>query len=102
VSVVVVATLTPKPEHADQVEGVLREVIPLVHAEDGCELYSLHRSPDSFVFVERWASADALKTHSRSPNMADMTKRLGGLMAAPAQITLLDAVPAGDPDKGTV
>ena len=40
--VVVVATITPKPEYRDEVIAAMKKAVPLVHAEDGCELYALH------------------------------------------------------------
>jgi len=46
-SIVVVATITPKPEHTDEVAAAFAGVIPQVHAEDGCELYALHRPATS-------------------------------------------------------
>ena len=33
-----------------------------MHSEPGCDLYSLHEADGTFVFVEQWADADALKT----------------------------------------
>ena len=37
-SVVVVATIKPLPEHRDEVIAAFTETIAQVHAEDGCEL----------------------------------------------------------------
>ena len=59
-SVVVVATITPLPGHADEVIAAFAETIPLVHAEDGCELYALHRAEDRLIMIEKWASREAL------------------------------------------
>ena len=59
-SIVVVATITPKPEHTDAVAAAFAGIIPQVHAEDGCELYALHRAGDQLIMIERWASAEAL------------------------------------------
>ena len=41
-SVVVVATVTPLPEHVDAVRQALLAAVPQVHAEPGCELYAMH------------------------------------------------------------
>ena len=35
--------------------------------EPGCQLYSLHQSGETFVFVEQWADDEALKAHSTAP-----------------------------------
>src|SRR5215469_15263018 len=49
---VVVATITPIPGQLDALEATLKEMVPAVHEEDGCELYALHRGQDRLVFVE--------------------------------------------------
>ena len=62
-SVVVVATITPKPEHRDEVIAAMKKAVPLVHEEDGCELYALHVDDKQLVMVERWTTPEALKKH---------------------------------------
>jgi quinol monooxygenase YgiN len=43
VSIVVVATIEPVPEHRAEVIVALEDTIIAVHADDeGCELYALH------------------------------------------------------------
>ena len=70
--VVVVATLTAKPESVDTVRDACKKAIAAVHDEPGCELYSLHEADGTFVFVEQWADADALKTHSTAPGVTTL------------------------------
>ena len=41
-SVVVVATITPKADQVDAVRDALLAAVPRVHAEPGCELYAVH------------------------------------------------------------
>ena len=55
-SVVVVATIVPEPEHRDEVIAAFRHTITQVHGEDGCELYALHEAPDRLIVVEKWAN----------------------------------------------
>jgi quinol monooxygenase YgiN len=100
VSVVVVATITPLPEHTAEVIAAYAETIPLVHAEDGCELYALHQAPDRLIMVEKWASREALSAHSTGAALAAMRPKIAGKTAGPAEVVVLDAVPAGDPVKG--
>ncbi len=99
-SVVVVATIIPLPEHRDEVIAVLTQTIPKVHAEDGCELYALHQAEDRLVMIEKWASPGALATHSRGAALAAMNPQLKGKVSGPAEVIVLQAVPAGDPPKG--
>jgi quinol monooxygenase YgiN len=100
--VVVVATLTPLPEHRDPVRDALRVAVAAVHGEDGCELYALNEAPDRFIMVERWSSADALAAHGKGAAIAQLNQALDGLVAGPADVIVLDPVPAGDPAKGLV
>jgi quinol monooxygenase YgiN len=50
--------------------------------------------------VEKWASADALRAHSKGAALAGQGPRLAGKLAGPAEVVVLQAVPAGDPAKG--
>jgi len=99
-SVVVVATITPLPEHRDAVIAAFTETIPQVHGEDGCELYALHQAKDRLIMVEKWASADALRTHSKGAALAAMGPKIAGKTAGPADVIVLHPVPAGDEAKG--
>ncbi|HYB37083.1 MAG TPA: putative quinol monooxygenase [Mycobacterium sp.] len=98
--VVVVATFTVKPESVDTVRDILTRAVTDVHDEPGCQLYSLHESGETFVFVEQWADADALKTHSTAPAVTTMFKAAGEHLAGAPDIKMLTPIPAGDPDKG--
>jgi len=100
VSVVVVATIVPRPEHREEVITIITRTVAAVHEEDGCELYALHQADDRLVMVEKWASADALRAHGRGAALAAQGPRLEGKLAGPAEVIVLQAVPAGDPAKG--
>ena len=98
--VVVVATMTAKPESVETLRDILTRAVKDVHDEPGCQLYSLHESGDTFVFVEQWADADALKAHSTAPAVTTMFKDAGEHLAGAPDIKMLAPVVAGDPDKG--
>lgn len=98
--VVVVASLTAKPESVDTVREILKRTVPEVHGEPGCELYSLHETGDTFVFVEQWADADALTTHRTAPAVTRMFADVGEHLAGAPDVKMLQSIPAGDPDKG--
>ena len=72
--VVVVATMKAKPESVDAVRDACKQAIEAVHQEPGCELYALHEADGTFVFVEQWADADALKAHSTAPGDRDAVR----------------------------
>jgi len=92
----VLAMITAKPGLRDAVLDVFRANVPAVRAEDGCIEYGaavdvdvLGRfqamlGPDSFVVIEKWASAEALKAHAASPHMAAYAAKTKDLLAARA------------------
>lgn len=97
---VVVATMTVKPESVDTVRDILTRTVEDVHKEPGCQLYSLHQTGETFVFIEQWADDEALKAHSTAPAVGGMFQAVGDHLAGAPDIKLLQPVPAGDPDKG--
>ena len=101
-SVVVVATILPRPEYRAEVIAAIREVTPQVHTEDGCELYALHEAPDRLIMIEKWATHQALATHSAGPALKDLGQALAGRVSAAPDVLVLEPVPAGDPGKGTL
>lgn len=98
--VVVVATLTVKPESVDTVRDILTRAVEEVHDEPGCQVYSLHQSGETFVFVEQWADAEALKAHSTAPAVTKMFTAAGEHLDGAPDIKMLQPVPAGDSAKG--
>ena len=74
----------------------------IVHSEPGCIRYVMHEAVDStdFVFVEEWASEDALETHMSAPSLTRIGAALDGKLAKPLAITRLLAIEAGE--KGSL
>jgi len=98
--VVVVASFTAKPESVDAVRAACKKAVEAVHNEPGCELYSLHEADRTFVFVEQWADADALKTHSTAPGITTLFAQIGEHLDGAPDIKMLQPVVAGDAAKG--
>jgi quinol monooxygenase YgiN len=98
--VVVVATMTAKPESVDAVRDACKKAIEAVHDEPGCELYALHEADRTFVFVEQGADADALKTHSAAPAIGALFGAVGEHLDGAPDIKMLTPVVAGDAAKG--
>ena len=92
----VLAMITAKPGQRDAVLAVFHANVPAVRAEEGCIEYGaavdvdvLGRfqallGPDSFVVIEKWASAEALKAHGASPHMVAYAAKTKDLVAARA------------------
>ena len=69
----VVATLTAKPGKHEMLTAGARPVIEATRKEAGCISYDLTRSisePDTFVFIERWTTREALEAHFQTPHLA--------------------------------
>ena len=78
----VIAIITTKPGMRESVLEIAKANIPAVRAEDGCIEYNLATDaeglgsfqtkfgPDTFVFIEKWRDAAALKAHAAAPHMA--------------------------------
>jgi quinol monooxygenase YgiN len=98
--ITVIATLTAKPESVDAVRDACTKAIEAVHNEPGCDLYSLHESDNTFVFVEQWADGDALQAHSGAPAVAALFGTVGEHLDGAPDIKMLQPVVAGDPAKG--
>ncbi len=98
--VVVVASFTAKPEAVDTVREACRSAVEAVHQEPGCELYALHETDGTFVFVEQWADADALKHHSAAPAVRELFAAVGDHLQGAPDLKMLSPIVAGDPAKG--
>jgi quinol monooxygenase YgiN len=101
-SVVVVATIIPKPDQVDAVREAILAAVPKVHAEPGCELYAVHEGKGQFVMVERWESSEALKVHGAAEALTTLGGQLADKLDGPLDVRRLTAVPAGHPDKGAI
>ena len=77
----VIAVITAKPGMRDAILQEFRANMPAVHAEQGCVEYApaidaegigSFQTPfghDTFVAIEKWESAEALKAHAAAPHM---------------------------------
>ncbi len=89
----VIAIITAKPGLREAVLAEFRANMPAVHAEDGCIEYGpaidaegigpfqTQFGQDTFVVIEKWASAEALKAHAAAPHMAAYAARTKEMIA---------------------
>lgn len=64
---VMIVRAVPKPGQTQAVLDVLTEVLPMIHDEEGCELYALHVHENGDIyFIEKWSSAALAEQHGRS------------------------------------
>src|SRR5262249_33548689 len=94
-SVVVVVTAYPIPEHRAEVIAAFEAAIARVHNEPGVELYALHEGRDRLVMIEKYESDQARseplpRRGSRQPadrpgGQAQQRSRRPGPRAAPGR-----------------
>jgi quinol monooxygenase YgiN len=101
-SIVVVATILPLPEHREAVVEAFVQAIPKVHTEPGCELYALTEGEDRLVMVEKWSGPEALAAHDKGAALAELGKALAGKLAGKLDVQVLQPHPAGTSELGTV
>src|SRR5918998_4976474 len=90
----VVAIITAKPGQREKILEAARANLAAVRAEDGCIEYEptvdaeglggfqTKFGPDTFVFIEKWRDAAALKAHAAAPHMATYAGKVKDLIAS--------------------
>ena len=103
-SIVIVATATPLPEHRDEVIAAFAKAQEAVHAaEDGCLLYALHEGPDGrLVMIEKYTDQAAVDAHTSGDGLKALGGALRGKLGGPLDVQFLTPLPAGSPEKGVV
>lgn len=89
----VVAIITAKPGMRAKVLEAFNANVPAVRAEDGCIEYGpaidaegmgsfqTKFGLDSFVVIEKWRDAAALKAHAAAPHMAAYAAKVKDMLA---------------------
>jgi quinol monooxygenase YgiN len=103
-AVVVVATLFPVPEHRGEVIEALEIAAEKVHASDeSCLLYAMHEGPDGrIVMIEKYSSMEALGTHGKSAELAELGAALKGKLTQKMDVQVLAPHSAGSAEKGAL
>ncbi len=88
----VLAFITAKPGRRAEILAAFHANVPAVRAEDGCIEYGaavdaepggefVRFGSDTFVVIEKWASAQALAAHAKAPHMRAYREKTAGLIA---------------------
>jgi quinol monooxygenase YgiN len=101
-SVVVIVTAFPVPEHRAAVITAFEAAVKQVHDEPGVELYALHEGADRLVMIEKYTSAEAREEHRKGAALAGLRSALEGKLSSPLDAQVLVPHPAGDPRKGAL
>lgn len=88
-------------EAVPRLAQALARYVVMTRGEEGCRNVDLCHSrtrPERFVVVEKWETAEAQQAHAGSVNMSRLASAASGLLAAPPEVDVLDAVSAHDLD----
>lgn len=92
----IVAILQAKPGQVAAVENAMRAIVAPSRAEPACHFYTPHRDPSHdgrYVFIERWASREALAEHEETAHFKQLLSDLEGLLSEAPQIMILEELP---------
>jgi quinol monooxygenase YgiN len=90
----VLAVITANPGQRERVLEAFRANVAAVRAEEGCIEYGAavdtegfggfqtQFGPETFVAIEKWTSAEALKAHAAAPHMAAYAARTKPMIAS--------------------
>ncbi|OJX64475.1 MAG: hypothetical protein BGO95_08330 [Micrococcales bacterium 73-13] len=94
---VTVVRVVPQPGRTEAVLAVMREVVPIIHEEDGNLLYTVNVEANGDIwFVEKWASREHADRHGRESSVIPiLVERTTHLMQGPPEIHSLVPVPIG-------
>lgn len=102
-SVIIVATAFPAPEHKAEVIAAFEAAMEKVHGDEpGCELYALHEGRDRLVMIEKYASQDAVEAHIKGAGLAQLRAALAGKLSGEMDVQVLTPHPAGLAGKGAL
>ena len=88
----VIAVIQTSPGKRNDVLALFRELVPKVHAEEGCLEYGptvdadtgmpvqQTHGDDAFTVVEKWESLDHLKAHLDAPHMVEYRESVKDLV----------------------
>lgn len=89
----VVAKITTKPGMRAKVLELFSEIVPLVHAEEGCIEYqpvtdASNAGPiqtklgeDTFLVIEKWTTMECLQAHGKAAHMVEYGGKVSELLA---------------------
>ena len=88
-------TITCQDGKADDMEGVLRNMVAAAADEPGVEIYSYHRGEgNSFSFFALMSNAEAMQNHGQTAAMQASMAAFVPLMAGPPQVSTATPIAA--------
>lgn len=99
----VVARFTPKPEFLSEIKALLTRITPLVHAEAGCEFYTLNQDvEDRLIFIEALSTPQDWLDHMGQPTVKEILAGVEGKLQRDVEVYELYNVSTGTSGRGTL
>jgi len=101
-SVVVVATVKPIPEHRDEVADALKRLVATSHTEHGVECFALHADGEDFLIIEKWADQASVEAHIAAPPSEEIRDVVENKLREAPSHAYVTPIPAGDTHLGQI
>jgi quinol monooxygenase YgiN len=98
--IVVLGSLVVREGCVPQALALSREHVNRSRAERGCVAHAVHQdteNPQRLVFVEQWASQEALWEHFQVPASRSFAKSVAALAAEVPSLSIYEATPIPPP-----
>ena len=76
-AITLVANITAKPEHAEQLQSELLNLAKASQAEQGAMQYNIHQdnaNPNHFITYEVWENQELMEQHGQSEHFQNFMK----------------------------
>ena len=100
--VVVLGSVVVRAGSTAEALALSQEHVARSRAEPGCVSHGVHQdceNPARLVFVEQWASQEALWQHFKVPASRAFAKALASLATEPPSMAVYEATPVQAPGK---
>jgi quinol monooxygenase YgiN len=91
-----IATTTIKPEHVEEYAILVATTAEMIRThEPDTLLHVIHRhptKPDTFVAIERYRNAEALKSHAEAPYLEEARRNMQNWLAKPHEVLQLTEI----------
>lgn len=88
-SIHIVARLVARPDSIEALRPLLLGMLEPTRKEAGCIRYELinnRANPAEFLFVEEWASQEAINAHMETPHLQGLVVNASPLLAVPLDV----------------
>jgi quinol monooxygenase YgiN len=101
-SVLVLATVKPYPQHRSEVTAALASLVSSAHAERGVELFALLEGEHDLIILQKWTDQAAIDAHIAAPLSVELRHRLASKLQEVPTHTYLTPIPVGNGPLGSI